>query len=77
VVFDVLYRLLKKLYRRPRHLRAQHHRRRRQDQRRAEGIGRADRVDHRAHTAAYHEDMGALGALKPDIEPRATAYRPR
>ncbi len=25
-------------------------------------------------TRAYHDDMGALGALSPDIEPRATAH---
>ena len=28
-------------------------------------------------TAAFHEDMAALGALPPDIEPRATDYIPQ
>src|SRR5277367_5531367 len=28
-------------------------------------------------TAAFHEDMAALGALPPDIEPRATEYIPQ
>ncbi len=45
IVFDVLFRLLRHLYgHRPRHLCAQHHRRRRQDQRpRPQGIPRACR----------------------------------
>ena len=28
-------------------------------------------------TAAFHEDMAALGALPPDVEPRATEYIPQ
>ena len=43
----------------------------------AEGEG----VDHRRITERYYrhymEDMGALGVLKPDFEPRATAFIPQ
>src|SRR5246127_4093893 len=28
-------------------------------------------------TAAFHEDMASLGALPPDVEPRATEYIPQ
>src|SRR5207302_690034 len=31
----------------------------------------------RRTTAEFHADMAALGALPPDIEPRATAYIPQ
>jgi cysteinyl-tRNA synthetase len=73
VVFDVLYRLLKKLYPKVTY---------------ARNITDVDdKINNRAKesgepiasitartTAWYHQDMGALCALKPDIEPRATAH---
>ncbi len=73
VVFDVLYRLLKTLYPKVTY---------------ARNITDVDdKINNRAKesgepiasitertTRWYHEDMGALGALKPDIEPRATAH---
>ena len=53
----------------------QHHRRGRQDQR-ARGRMRASRsraITART-TADFHADMAALGALPPDVEPRATEH---
>ncbi|MBM3571683.1 MAG: cysteine--tRNA ligase, partial [Alphaproteobacteria bacterium] len=73
VVFDVLYRLLKRQYSRVTY---------------ARNITDVDdkiidaskssgepieRITART-TDAYHEDMDALGALRPDVEPRATAH---
>ncbi|MCC7050137.1 MAG: cysteine--tRNA ligase [Alphaproteobacteria bacterium] len=73
VVFDVLYRLLKHLYPRVTYVR--------------NITDVDDKINARAkennepigvvteRTAAwYHADMGALGALAPDVEPRATAH---
>ena len=67
-------RLLRRLVS-ARHLCAQHHRRRRQDQRsarreRGEPIGALTART----TADFHADMAALGALPPDVEPRATEH---
>ena len=31
----------------------------------------------RAHDALFHEDMAALGALPPDVEPRCTGHVPQ
>jgi cysteinyl-tRNA synthetase len=73
VVFDVLYRLLKRLYPAVTYVR---------------NITDVDDKIIAAHvatgepiasitertTAAFHHDMAALGALPPDIEPRATAH---
>jgi cysteinyl-tRNA synthetase len=73
VVFDVLYRLLKRLYPRVTYVR---------------NITDVDDKILAAHTAtgepitaiterttrAFHADMAALGALDPDAEPRATAH---
>ena len=76
VVFDVLYRLLKLAYPRVTYVRnitdvddkiidaAR---------KTGEPIGA---VTERT-TAAYHQDMGALSALPPDIEPRATQHIPQ
>src|SRR5215831_20782936 len=78
VVFDVLYRLLRYLYGRE-HVRYV---------RNITDI--EDKINAAAHknnesiaaltartTAAFHEDMAALGTLPPDIEPRATEYIPQ
>ena len=73
VVFDVLYRLLKRLYPQVTYVR---------------NITDVDDKIIAAHvetgepvaaitertTAAFHDDMAALGALPPDVEPRATAH---
>jgi cysteinyl-tRNA synthetase len=78
VVFDVLYRLLRDIYGR--------------DQVRyvrnitdiEDKINAAARKNNEPiaaltarTTAAFHEDMAALGTLPPDIEPRATEYIPQ
>ena len=34
-------------------------------------------VVNQRYTAAYHEDMGALGVLEPDVEPRVTEHIPQ
>ena len=73
VVFDVLYRLLKRLYPAVTYVRnitdvddkiikA------------AADNGEAIDVLTERTVRAYHEDMGALGALDPDVEPRATRH---
>ena len=80
IVFDVLFRLLRHLYGAgPRHLCAQHHRRRRQDQRAGGArtipdlpLNEAIRQVTETTTAQFHEDVAALGCLKPTVEPRAT-----
>jgi cysteinyl-tRNA synthetase len=84
VVFDVLYRLLRHVYGRgERDLCPQHHGRGRQDQRDraarpAEGApGTLESSSPNARTRRsrwYHEDMDAIGALRPSIEPRATQH---
>jgi cysteinyl-tRNA synthetase len=73
VVFDVLYRLLKRAYPKVTYVRnitdvddriiAAHR----------ETGEPIDAITART-TKAYHEDMGALAALPPDIEPRATQH---
>ena len=78
VVFDVLYRLLREIYGRE-HVRYV---------RNITDID--DKINAAAHrngepiaaltartTAAFHEDMAALGALPPDVEPRATEHVPQ
>lgn len=73
VVFDTFYRLLKRLYPRVTYVR--------------NITDVDDKIINRAKesgepigsitertTRAFHEDMDALGALRPDIEPRATQY---
>ena len=69
IVFDVLFRLLRHIYGAgPRHLRAQHHRRRRQDQRaggRGIPICRSTKLTAELTETAdqFHEDIAALGVL--------------
>ena len=73
VVFDVLYRLLRRLYASVTYVRnitdiddkiivA------------AAANGEPIEALTERTARAYHEDMGALGALRPDIEPRATGH---
>ena len=59
-----------------RHLRAQHHRRRRQDQRAGgRGSGSRDpRADARRTAQQFQDDIAALGVLPPTVEPRATEH---
>ena len=76
VVFDTLYRLLKRLYPKVTYVR--------------NITDVDDKINARAKEAGepisaltarttefYHADMGALNALTPDIEPRATAHIPQ
>ncbi|MCF4164406.1 cysteine--tRNA ligase [Zavarzinia compransoris] len=73
IVFDVLYRLLKRRYAHVHYVR--------------NITDVDDKISNRAReagepigaitartTAAFHEDMAALGSLPPDAEPRATAH---
>ncbi|HMA50381.1 MAG TPA: cysteine--tRNA ligase [Magnetospirillaceae bacterium] len=76
VVFDTLYRLLKRLYPKVTYVR--------------NITDVDDKINERAKkagepisaltvrtTADYHADMGALNTLVPDVEPRATAHIPQ
>ncbi|HJM49524.1 MAG TPA: cysteine--tRNA ligase [Alphaproteobacteria bacterium] len=73
VVFDVLYRLLKREYAEVKYVRnitdvddkimAA-----------AETSGEAIEAITARTSQAYHDDMAALGALEPDVEPRATGH---
>src|SRR5579859_8143189 len=76
VVFDTLYRLLKRLYPKVTYVR--------------NITDVDDKINERAKkagepiaaltartTAHYHADMGALNTLPPDVEPRATAHIPQ
>ncbi|MBV9376629.1 MAG: cysteine--tRNA ligase, partial [Alphaproteobacteria bacterium] len=78
VVFDVLYRLLRDIYGR------EHVRYVRNITDIEDKINAAARKNNEPigaltarTTKAFHEDMGALGNLLPDIEPRATEYIPQ
>ena len=76
VVFDVLYRLLKTVYPKVTYVRNITD----VDDKiiaaaRASGEP-IDAITART-TKAYHDDMGALGALPPDVEPRATQHIPQ
>ena len=82
IVFDVLFRLLRHLYGDDaRHLCAQHHRRRRQDQRAGARRGCPElplneairRVTEKTEKQ-FHDDVAALGCLPPTVEPRATEH---
>ena len=76
VVFDVLYRLLKRLYPKVTYVRnitdvddkinAA-----------AKDSGESIHTITERTTRAFHEDMKALGALKPEVEPRATDHIPQ
>jgi cysteinyl-tRNA synthetase len=77
-VFDVLYRLLRDIYGRDHVLYV------RNITDVEDKINAAARKNNETiaaltarTTAAFHEDMAALGALPPDIEPRATEYIPQ
>jgi cysteinyl-tRNA synthetase len=73
VVFDVLYRLLKRLYPKVTYVRNITD----VDDKIMDAARRSgepiDAITART-TRAYHEDMAALGALPPDVEPRATQH---
>jgi cysteinyl-tRNA synthetase len=73
VIFDVLIRLLRRLYPRVTYVRNI------TDiddkiNNRAKELGQPIEVVTAGPIAAYHEDMGALFTLPPDIEPRATEH---
>jgi cysteinyl-tRNA synthetase len=73
VVFDVLYRLLKRLYASVTYVRNITDV---DDKIITAAAANREPIDHLTErtAAAYHEDMSALGALRPDIEPRATGH---
>ncbi|MBI3453230.1 MAG: cysteine--tRNA ligase [Rhodospirillales bacterium] len=75
-VFDVLYRLLKRLYPKVTYVRNITDV---DDKIMAAAKESGEEIDSiTVRTArAYHEDMAALGALPPDIEPRATQHIPQ
>ncbi|HYD67423.1 cysteine--tRNA ligase [Azospirillum sp.] len=73
VVFDVLYRLLKRLYAQVTYVRNITD----VDDKiidRSRDSGEPIEALTERTTRLYHEDMGALNALRPDIEPRATHH---
>lgn len=76
VVFDVLYRLLRTLYSRVTYARNITDV---EDKiiEKAQANGEPIEALTRRTTAAYIEDMAALGALAPDIQPRATDHIPQ
>ncbi len=76
VVFDVLYRLLKRLYRRVTYLRNNTD----VDDNiiaAAEESGESIDAITKRTSEAFHADMAALGNLDPDAEPRATGHIPQ
>src|ERR1700722_89708 len=76
VVFDTLYRLLKRHYPRVTYVRNITDI---DDKIMAKAKETGEAIDSitRRTTEAYHQDMAALNALPPDIEPRATQYIPQ
>lgn len=73
IVFDVLYRLLKKVFTRVTYVRNVTD----VDDKiniRSKELNISIRELTEETLAYYHEDVGALGALQPDIEPRATDH---
>src|SRR5204862_7851964 len=73
VAFDVLYRLLRRRYRRVTYVRNITDIDDRIMTRAAENGETIDALTHRT-AAAYQGDMLRLGALAPEVEPRATTY---
>ena len=73
VVFDVLARLLRRLYPKVTYVRNITDVDDKINARAAE-TGRSIKAITRETAAQFHEDMGALGALPPDVEPRATQH---
>ena len=75
VVFDVLYRVLKRRYRSVTYVRNITDI---DDKINAAAQARGEPIEAitARTTQAFHEDIAALGALPPDAEPRATAYVP-
>ena len=75
VVFDILVRLLRRLYPRVTYVRNITDI---DDKINARAKERGESIDvvTQGPIKAYHEDMGALFALPPDIEPRATEHLP-
>ncbi len=76
VVFDVLYRLLKGRYAKVTYVRNITDVDDKINARAAESGEDIGSITRRT-TEAFHEDMAALGALEPDVEPRATAHIPQ
>ncbi|HSE77303.1 MAG TPA: cysteine--tRNA ligase [Alphaproteobacteria bacterium] len=76
VVFDVLYRVLKARYAKVTYVRNITDIDDKIMAAAKESSERIDSITSRT-TRAYHEDMRALGALDPDIEPRATQHVPQ
>ncbi|PWR23638.1 cysteine--tRNA ligase [Zavarzinia compransoris] len=73
IVFDVLYRLLKRRYAQVRYVRNITDIDDKINARAAQSGEPIAAITART-TAAFHEDMAALGSLPPDAEPRATAH---
>jgi cysteinyl-tRNA synthetase len=75
IVFDVLYRLLRHLYRAP-HVRYVRNITDVDDKinAAAKANGESIRSVTERTAKAFHEDVAALGALPPDVEPRATEH---
>ena len=76
VVFDVLYRLLKRLYPSVTYVRNITDVDDKINAAARRGGEPIEAITGRT-TAAFHEDIAALGALPPDVEPRATAHIPQ
>ena len=75
VVFDILVRLLRRLYPRVTYVRNITDIDDKINARAAASGASIESITAET-TAAYHEDMAALGNLAPDLEPRATAHIP-
>ena len=76
VVFDVLYRLLKRTYAEVTYVRNITDVDDKINARAAESGEDIGAITRRT-TEVFHRDMAALGALEPDVEPRATAHIPQ
>jgi cysteinyl-tRNA synthetase len=78
VVFDVLYRLLREIYGRD-HVRYARNITDIDDRINAAARANCEPISALTArtTAAFHEDLAALGTLPPDVEPRATEHIPQ